>query len=168
MGSPERAVAVVVRNHQVLVVDRLRAGMSYAVLPGGGVESGESAEAAVARELEEETGLTGRVGQVLWVRDDGGRRATYFLIEHPEGSPRLGGPERERASPDNRYVLRWVGADDFGDLDLRPREIAPLVRDLLSRGQAHAESCGRAKRSEGPTTAAREARLSGSYPRLAD
>jgi 8-oxo-dGTP diphosphatase len=130
-----RAVAVVIRDHQVLVVDRVREDLTYAVLPGGAIETGETAAVAVARELEEETGLSGRVGRVLWVRDDGGRRATYFLIEHPQGTPLLGGPERERSSPDNRYALRWVGADDLADLDLRPREIAPLVLDLLRSGR---------------------------------
>jgi 8-oxo-dGTP pyrophosphatase MutT (NUDIX family) len=128
----DRAVAVVVRNHQVLVVGRCRDGVSYAVLPGGGIEAGETAETAVARELQEETGLAGRIADLLWVRDDGGRRATYFWVDDVGGTPVLGGPERERSSSDNQYVLRWVGVEDLADLDLRPTEVAPLIRELLT------------------------------------
>ena len=46
-----RAVAVVVRDGRVLVVKRHYAGRDYAVLPGGGLEPGESFEAAAEREL---------------------------------------------------------------------------------------------------------------------
>lgn len=37
-------------------------------LPGGGIEFGEHPEAAVLRELEEETGLAGRVIEIAFVR----------------------------------------------------------------------------------------------------
>jgi 8-oxo-dGTP diphosphatase len=131
----DRAVAVIIRDQRVLVVRRYRSGMSYAVLPGGGIESGETAQAAVERETREETGLIGRVADLLWVRDDGGRRATYFRIEAIQGTPLLGGPERERSSPDNQYGLRWLGVDDLPSTDLRPPEIAPLVMGLLASTQ---------------------------------
>ncbi len=132
MAKRDRAVAVVVRDQQVLVVGRYRDGVSYAVLPGGGIEAGETAETAAARELREETGLAGRIADLLWVRDDGGRHATYFRVDDVRGTPVLGGPERERSSADNQYVLRWVGIEDLTDLDLRPTGIASLIRELLT------------------------------------
>jgi len=54
-GLRDRATAVVHRDDGLLIVrDR---GFRHYSLPGGGVKSGESPEDAVARELEEETGL---------------------------------------------------------------------------------------------------------------
>ncbi len=54
-----RAAAVAVRDDHVLLVLRERAGRRYAVLPGGGVEPGETPQQACLRELREETGLDG-------------------------------------------------------------------------------------------------------------
>src|SRR3954470_15023671 len=60
LGSPEpRAVAVVVRGAKLLVIARRLDGQEYAVLPGGGIEPGESPEQAAVRELAEECSLEG-------------------------------------------------------------------------------------------------------------
>ncbi len=54
-------------------------------LPGGGLEVGETLEAGVAREIEEETGLTVAVGPVVEVfdrilLDDAGRVEYHFVL----------------------------------------------------------------------------------------
>jgi ADP-ribose pyrophosphatase YjhB (NUDIX family) len=71
-------------------------------LPKGRVKSGEDERAAVAREVAEETGITGTVGdqvrQVLYtIRKSGRRRAkvvTYYLLRADEGTPRPQPKER--------------------------------------------------------------------------
>ena len=132
MTGPDRAVAVVIRDRRILVVHRQLEGRTYAVLPGGGIEPGETAEAAVVRELREETGLVGEVGQMLWVRHDGGRRASYFRMDAAEGLPVLGGPERERSTAGNRYTFSWAAADRLAEIDLQPPEITQLLHELLT------------------------------------
>ena len=106
LGSPvPRAVAVVVRGRKLLVIARRLDGRAYAVLPGGGIEPGESAAEAAVRELAEECSLTGTVVRHLFDGDHGGRPASYFLVDVPEGEPVLGGRRgggagrRERSLP---------------------------------------------------------------------
>src|SRR5689334_19626832 len=98
--APDRAVAVVVRDDRLLVIDRyLRqgaaiecvmcefragradgacAGHRYVVLPGGAVEPGETPAEAAERELTEETTLRGSTGRPLWTGSHNGRVAHYF------------------------------------------------------------------------------------------
>jgi 8-oxo-dGTP diphosphatase len=132
LSSPvPRAVAVVLRGDRVLVMKRLMDGQHYAVLPGGGIEDGESAEEAVLRELAEECTLTGTLVRRLWDRTDGDRDAHYFLADVPSGEPVLGGEELEDQDADNLHEPRWANIAELDDLGLLPVEVRPLVADLL-------------------------------------
>ena len=54
-GKRNRATAIIETKKGILIV-RIR-GLSYFVLPGGGIDKGESTIAALKRELKEETNL---------------------------------------------------------------------------------------------------------------
>lgn len=152
-----RAVAVVVDGRRALVIKRyLRggsaqacvmcvdggqtagacAGHHYAVLPGGGVEDGETAEAAALRELREETTLTARIDRLLWTGRHNDRPASYFLVADVRGTPVLSGQEAIGHSPGNSFELRWAGPDDFDVLNLHPPAIRhPLAQLLHASGR---------------------------------
>jgi 8-oxo-dGTP diphosphatase len=89
---PERPIvgvgAVIVDNERVLLVRRgnepLKGEWS---LPGGAVECGETLAAAIAREIQEETGLAIEVGPIVDVLDrirfdaDGRVHYHYVLVD---------------------------------------------------------------------------------------
>ncbi|GMW01334.1 MAG: NUDIX hydrolase [Candidatus Hydrogenedentota bacterium] len=64
-----RVAAVIFRGREILLARHEKAGRSYWLLPGGGVEFGESLCEALVRELKEEANLTIEVGNVLFVND---------------------------------------------------------------------------------------------------
>jgi ADP-ribose pyrophosphatase YjhB (NUDIX family) len=127
-----RAVAVVVDGEKVLVMKRHKNGRDYAVLPGGGVEAGETVTEAVLRELHEETTLVAEIDRLLWTGRHNDRPASYFLMTAVRGRVELSGPEALANRPDNRYELRWVTADRFADLGLHPPDIRGPLTDLLA------------------------------------
>lgn len=127
-----RAASVVVRDDRVLVIKRRRQGIEYAVLPGGGIERGETAREAALRELHEETTLSAGKARELWHRHDSAREATYFLCSDVAGTAILSGEESLEHSPANSFALAWVGAESFDEIGLQPHGIRELVRELLA------------------------------------
>ncbi|HIV56421.1 MAG TPA: NUDIX domain-containing protein [Candidatus Stackebrandtia faecavium] len=127
-----RAVAVVVRAGNILVMHRSKPGTQYFNLPGGGIEPGETAEHACARELREETGLDATaIDRFLWTLENRGRLEHYFLVSALTGEPRLGGPEAEICSPTNMYRPTWLPLDHLSDAGLVPAGLATKVLATL-------------------------------------
>lgn len=127
-----RAVAVVLREGKLLVMHRRRGGREYAVLPGGGIEEGESVQDAVLRELREETGLRGRVGALLPVLIESDAPALYLSVQVDGAELELGGPERERADPQNVYRSAWVCLAEVDGLGLVPEAAREAVRCAIA------------------------------------
>ena len=74
----DRATAVVIRDDKVLLV--LGPGPVY-MMPGGGIEPGESPAEAAGRELFEETGLTATQSDYLFILETSINRHHVFLID---------------------------------------------------------------------------------------
>ena len=85
-GLRERATAVVVRDGRVLLV---RGRAEEFMMPGGGIEPGETPMAAAVRELREETGLAAARTEPLFVWESAIQRHHAFRVE-AEGEVEMG------------------------------------------------------------------------------
>ena len=119
---PDRPIvavgAVILDRDRVLLVQRgqepLKGEWS---LPGGAVEIGETLEAALAREVREETSLDVVVGPVVEVldsirRDAGGRAEYHYVIVDYACRVREGTPVAATHGTDAADV-RWVPLDEL-------------------------------------------------------
>ena len=64
-----RAAGILIKDGQILLVRHEKEGKSYWLIPGGGVDYGESVEKALVREFQEEVGLNIQVGKLVLVHD---------------------------------------------------------------------------------------------------
>ncbi len=64
-----RAAGILVKDGEILLVRHEKNGKSYWLLPGGGVDFGESVEEALIREFREEVGLPIQVGKLVLAHD---------------------------------------------------------------------------------------------------
>lgn len=76
-----RAQIVLLDGDRILLAEHARGDSSYWVLPGGGVEPGETPEQAAVRETLEETGLHVELDRLLFV--DGPRADGPVCIRNP-------------------------------------------------------------------------------------
>jgi ADP-ribose pyrophosphatase YjhB (NUDIX family) len=134
--APAIAVGAVVLDAQgrVLLVQRGRPPMAGAwTLPGGRVQAGESLEAAVVREILEETALAARVicalGPVT-IEREGFAYAIHEYLVVPATDP----PEALRPG-DDAAAARWVPRTDLPAWGVLPDALA-----VVDRGFAEARS----------------------------
>ena len=129
-----RVAVCLLRDGQVLLVQHEKGGRRYWLLPGGGVEAGETLLEAAGRELTEETGYTCEVGRLLLLAEAiepaGGRHIVNLVF-----AARLtGGAHRVGTDPALRDA-RWVDPSELAGLDFYP-PIAGVLADCLAEGLA--------------------------------
>jgi len=155
-ATPEQieflARGLLVVDGRVLLCRNVEHGYRY--LPGGHVEPGEAAAAALAREFLEESGVEVTVGRLLLTSEHGfvqkGRArhevGLVFHVKRPsDGELLRAWPSRE---PD--IAFDWVALSDVASADLRPRSISDWLTHYDKAGKpgkggdggARGEGCG--------------------------
>lgn len=125
-----RVAALILKGDSILLAEHEKGGRRYWLLPGGGVEYGETVEEALKRELHEEAGLEIEVDQLLWVLDsipDDFHRHVLNLIFSAS-------PLSENLTPGADQVLRtvaWHPLKNLLDMDLFPDTREEILRYAL-------------------------------------
>ena len=135
MNVPLRAVAVVIKDNKILLMERVRKGKHYFAFIGGGVHEGENIETAVEREVLEEASLQVRAEKLLYkiLYDKPFRRRSgqiVYLCTYLSGNPELGdGNEREIMSTktNNYFKPRWIELKELPHLTAYPIEVRDWV-----------------------------------------
>ena len=119
--------AVIIIDDRILLVRQSRGGAHYHLLPGGGVERGETVEAALTREVAEETGLDVRIGRPLFISDSIAPDGHRHLVNLTFVAQVTGGKLADPAEP-TILGLDLVSPVELATIDLRPPIAEQLVR----------------------------------------
>jgi len=128
--------AVIVADGKVLLVRRrVREGTLSWQLPAGEVETGETAEVAVSREVQEEVGLKVAPTEVIGerVHPTTGRQMVYLACTVMSGVPYV-------ADAEELAELAWCRLDQLADLI--PHGLFEPVRDYLDAALCASPAAG--------------------------
>jgi 8-oxo-dGTP diphosphatase len=130
----ERAIRIrvgvlICRDGEVLLVRHEKGSRSYWLVPGGGVDAGETMVAAGARELLEETGYTVEIGRLLLVCEaidprPGGRH----IVNAVYAGTILDGDLAVGMDDKSLREAKWQPLAALGELEMYP----PIGAELLA------------------------------------
>lgn len=135
----KRVRAIIIKNHSILLIHRIKIDTSYWVIPGGKVEYGESHENAIKRECIEELGVTVNVQGIFADKISDkpgmeGHHEFFYLCTIVKGRVGSGsGPEfKERSNYKGKYIIDWVRLHSLPFVNLKPVEIRDkIIKEYL-------------------------------------
>lgn len=131
----DTARGIVVKDGNLLLIDRTRPGMQYYSTPGGGIESGETPERAAKREMNEETSLELRIERKLFEWHEGIHVHHFYLFTYVSGIPCLREDAEENINdPHNMHTPRWVSIEEAAKGSFRYWE---PVKEIIIQGAQH-------------------------------
>ena len=120
-----RAGVIVWSGDEILLIQRIKGDRQYWVIPGGGIDKGETSLEAACRELREELELVVQQDQLRLICQitSQGNDETYYQIEIEKKEFVIHGEEKERSNEKNVYIPTWIRKDELQELDLKPEEM---------------------------------------------
>lgn len=131
------ARAIIFKNGEIVSMYREREGRKFYTFPGGGMESGETEEQCVKREVFEEFGLTVEPLKKVYTYESERSIEYFYVCKWLSG--KLGdGAGEEYEADRNRgvYIQTSIKVADIPNLPLMPPEVATrLVEDYKKNGE---------------------------------
>ena len=129
--------AVIIDQNHILLCTTLDLPRNFYFLPGGHIEHGESAEKALLRELEEETGAQCRIKRFLGILEHSFEPGHNSICHNHEYNLFFE-VESVNLKRDNilkkcekHIELSWIPLSQIGKIDLRAESLSKLIPEWL-------------------------------------
>lgn len=122
-----RIAVVISRGDEILLVRHVKGDRQYWLVPGGGLDWGESIEDCAIREIKEETNLDIKLIKLLFISESLSREYERHLVNLTFLGQITGGIDDVQVVNDERIKeARFFPIADLGRIELHP-PIAPFI-----------------------------------------
>lgn len=138
MNKRESGRAIIIDNDEVILMFRRRIidGITkeYYAIPGGGIETGETKEAATIREIKEEFNLDIEIISYLGTVEDENNIGYVFNTKIIGGNLKLGGEELEHNNESNYYEIQRIKLNEIDNIELFEENRKLIEKAAKERG----------------------------------
>ena len=131
-GLRVRVAAVIIRNNTLLLAEHCKDNQTYYLLPGGGVNKGETMRDALIRELWEETRLEIQPGRLIFLIESIAPDASRHVIQLA-----FAATIADNAQPSQGEDPRVISASFFAADKLPTLPMFPPLQTTLYNGMRH-------------------------------
>lgn len=135
----KRVRAILIENGMISLIKREKSGQTYYVFPGGSVESGESLEQALRREIREELGIEIAIQKLFLEREferNSIKQDEYFYL-----CKMTGGVLGTGNGPEYQIGNNYEGTHkvvQFPLFEIKNMDVFPLeVRDMILQNHTY-------------------------------
>lgn len=122
----DRAGVLLIEDGCIALIKRVKGGSIYYVIPGGGIESGETPLEAARREAQEELGITVASLQPCMMFKQNGIHH-YFLVGKYEGTFGTGKGDEFTGHRSGSYRPVWMSLDEALSTTLYPEQVKSFL-----------------------------------------
>lgn len=135
-GKRVRARAIIVHEDKLMAMYRERDSRIFYTFPGGGMETGESEEECVKREVFEEFGIVVKPLKKVYTYENQNSLEHFYLAKWISGEFGSGeGEEFQENRNNGLYVPKFIEISDIPNLPLMPPEVAAaFYEDFMKNG----------------------------------
>ncbi|MFA5360374.1 MAG: NUDIX domain-containing protein [Candidatus Paceibacterota bacterium] len=131
MRKNQRAGVAIKQGEKFLLIKRKKGNDIYYILPGGGVESGETPKQAAIREVKEELGIDVIIDKKIADFKHRGNTEFYFLSKDFNGEIKLVGDGVFNSNITD--TEEWVLIEDLHKINLLPEKIKNILIRLFTQ-----------------------------------
>ena len=130
MIKNQRAGVAIKKGKKLLLIKRKKDNDIYYILPGGGIESGETPKQTVIREVKEELGVDVIIDKKIAEFEHRGNLEFYFLLENFDGEIELVSDGVFNSNITD--TEEWILIKDLHKINLLPEKIKNILIELFS------------------------------------
>ncbi|MFA7201622.1 MAG: NUDIX domain-containing protein [Candidatus Paceibacterota bacterium] len=128
-----RIVGIIqITEDKFLLLHRVKPHEDYFTFPGGAIEKGEDGVDALRREMQEELSISDIQVRKAFELTNRGNQEHWYYVDGYRGVPIISGPEKERMSEQNQYLIEYKSLEEMKALDnFFPKEAIEMIEKSL-------------------------------------